>query len=172
MSYIRSDVAATTLFSMRLVTAVCTILYVISTLGFLGHLLYQCYLNAMLTSFFTFTIRLHQRKKQQEISLFSRQMLDLMTTEDSGHYMLYSFFYYNQLPLTIYLIPPFLYAVLFSVNYTRGLLPFFPASVQRVLTDLNTRIATKQQDISATNFKTARADSGKKASLVNGGPTR
>ena len=27
-------------------------------------------------------------------------MLALLTTEDSGHYMLYTFFYYNQYPLT------------------------------------------------------------------------
>ena len=172
-----------------------------------GDLLYRCYLNAMLASFFTFTIRLHQRKTQQEVSeilshsppsfsppspllspphppsfplpffvlpptffltslpyslycllqfpllspslfplhlplpsllllpppsllllpppstfllssspppsllptsplhllqinLFSRKMLDLMSSEDSGHYMLYTLVYYYQLALT------------------------------------------------------------------------
>ena len=69
-----------------------------------------------------------------------------MSTEDSGHYMLYTFFYYNQHPLTsqshqcscpvlsitlttyhslsspVYLIPPFLYALLFSVTFSNGLL--------------------------------------------------
>ena len=33
-----------------------------------------------------------------QISLFSRQCLQLLMIEDSGHYMLYSFFFYNQIP--------------------------------------------------------------------------
>ena len=35
-----------------------------------------------------------------QISLFSRKMLDFMSSEDSGHYMFYTLFYYYQIPLT------------------------------------------------------------------------
>ena len=39
-----------------------------------------------------------------QIHLFSKDMLALLTTEDSGHYMLYTFYYYNQYPLTSQLV--------------------------------------------------------------------
>ena len=79
-------------------------------------LAYRCYLNALLAAFFTFTIRLYQRMKTAQVSLeshqhtpdsppltpqvsmFSRQFLELFVVEDSGHYMLYTFFFYNQPP--------------------------------------------------------------------------
>lgn len=144
--YITADMAATTLFVMRMVTIVCTLLFVLSTMGLFGGAT-SFYLNAMLTSLFTFIIRLHQRQKQANINLFSRAMLTLLSTEDSGHYMLYTFFYYNQLPLTIYLLPVFLYAVLFSVTYTQGLAPFLPSSIQSTLNQLNAKIASAQREI-------------------------
>ena len=33
-----------------------------------------------------------------QISFFSREMMALLGSEDSGHYMLYTFFFYNQYP--------------------------------------------------------------------------
>ena len=119
---------ATTLFNMRLITIVCSLIYFLSSLGYVcththhthhththththhththnhtrthtphththththitqpiitsclvcspscdhrlfgGSLAYSCYQNAFLTAFFTFGIRLYQRKKQQEV---------------------------------------------------------------------------------------------------------
>ena len=33
-----------------------------------------------------------------QISMFSKEMFILLSTEDSAHYMVYTFFFYNQLP--------------------------------------------------------------------------
>lgn len=146
ISYIMADLSATGLFFLRMTTIGSSVVYFISTLGILGFI-HAAYLNAMLSAFFTFSIRLFQRYKQANIHPFSKEMLALLTTEDSGHYMLYTFFYYNQYPLTIYLIPPFLYALMFSVNYTKGLLPFLPGGLQRVWGQLNEKIAGGQYEI-------------------------
>lgn len=145
-NYITADLSATGLFFLRMTTIGCSIVYFISTLGILG-LVHAAYLNAMLSAFFTFSIRFFQRYKQANIHPFSKEMLNLLASEDSGHYMLYTFFYYNQHPLTIYLIPPFLYALMFSVNYSNGLLPFLPAGLRRVWGQLNDKIAGGQLEI-------------------------
>lgn len=35
-----------------------------------------------------------------QIALLSKQMYLLAGSEDSGHYMIYCFFYYNQMPMS------------------------------------------------------------------------
>jgi hypothetical protein len=45
----------------------------------------------------------------------------MLATEDSAHYMLYTFFFYNQVPTSIYLLPPLLYAIVFTHKYTDGM---------------------------------------------------
>lgn len=145
--YVSRDMVASTLFAMRLCTIMSTFLFLLCSFGLLGELGYQGYFNAMLTSFFTFSIRLYQRKQERQIYTFSKEMFVLLSTEDSGHYMLYTFFYYSQAPLSIYLIPPFFYAILFSVSYTNGLAPFLPVYIQNLLVKLNGRIARGQVEL-------------------------
>lgn len=145
--YIKADIVASILFFLRLTTIVMAVLFVFATLGIFGGFAYGFYKNALLSSFITFNLRLYQRKVQQEISLFSKRMYDLIVTEDSGHYMLYTFFFYHQFPLSIYLLPPLFYAALFSVNYTTGLLPFLSGTFKSVVQRFNTYIAGHQQDI-------------------------
>lgn len=149
VSYIRQDMVATTFFFLRMTTIIASLVFVLSTFGLLGGgLLYSAYFNALMSAFFTFTMRLYQRKKQQtDLNLFSKRMLEFFVSEDSGHYMIYCFFYYNQPPHTLYLLPVFLYAVLSSVTYTNGLVPFLPSSMQRVVSRLNQYIASSQNGL-------------------------
>lgn len=137
----------TTLFVMRFCTILGTFIFLLSSLGLLTDMGHWAYTNAMITSFFTFSIRLYQRKLERQIYVFSKEMYQLMVMEDAGHYMLYTFFYYNQLPLSIYLIPPFLYAIMFSVKFTNGLIPFLPGFLQSGMQRLNSRIARGQVEL-------------------------
>lgn len=146
-SYVSSDISSTALFTLRMGTIVSTLMFILSTLGFFGQLTHSAYLNAMMSAFLTFLLRLYRRKADNQVVLFSREMYILLTTEDSGHYMLYSFFFYNQVPVSIYLLPPLLYAIVFTHSYTEGLKQFLPSSIERLLTKLNLRIRDGQRDV-------------------------
>ena len=74
---------------------------------------------------------------------FSVEMYALLSTEDSAHYMIYTVFFYYQIPTSsqyivasfmwnnislsiynislVYLLPPLLYAIIFTHKYTDGM---------------------------------------------------
>lgn len=145
-SYVSQDVMSTALFTLRMGTIISSFIYIISTIGLFGQIVYSAYLNAMMTAFLTFAFRLYRRKNDGQISFFSREMLVLLGSEDSGHYILYTLFFYNQLPASIYLLPPLLYAIIFTHTYTEGMKQYLPLTLQSLLSRINQRISAGQRD--------------------------
>ncbi|CAI8021480.1 Transmembrane protein 33 [Geodia barretti] len=146
-SYVASDIVETALFTLRMGTILSTFTFVICSLGIYGHFMYTAYLNGMMSAVLTFTLRLYQRKKEQQVSLLSKEMYVMLATEDSAHYMLYTFFFYNQFPTSIYLLPPLLYAIIFTHKYTDGMKRYLPPTLQSLLQRLNERLRNGQRDV-------------------------
>lgn len=142
--YLMSDWIAIILFLLRITTIASSLFY---ALGIFGTDATGSYEMAMFTSLLTFLIRLYQRKNESQVKLLSKQMLSLMVVEDSAHYVMYSFFFLKQRPLSIYLFPVCLYAIMHLVTFTQGLVQFLPPTIQRVLISTNTKIAESQQGI-------------------------
>lgn len=145
-SYVIGDIVETALFTLRIATVVSSFIFVIASFGISGQLMYSGYFNAMMSSFLTFALRLYQRKQEAQISLWSKEMYAMISTEDSAHYMLYTFFFYNQMPTSIYILPPLLYAIVFTHKYTDGMKQYMPLPIQNLLTRLNEVLRTKQRD--------------------------
>lgn len=147
ISFLRQDPWSTAQFFMRSITIICSIGFFLTGFGISPELAYRLYLNVMMSSFFTFSIRLFVRMKESQVYVMSRAFLHLFANEDSGHYMLYTFFCYNLPPVTIFLIPVFLYAVLFTAKFLGKLMEFMPGFIQSSINIVLRGVANKQADI-------------------------
>ncbi|PSN35929.1 Krueppel 2 [Blattella germanica] len=100
-------------------TRVFTILF---TLGFFIPLLgnpYNAYYKALMSNAATSALRLHQRIGRVQ---FTREFLALLLLEDSCHYLFYSLIFLYVTPVTLVLLPVFLFAILHSASYSLTLL--------------------------------------------------
>jgi len=101
------------------VTRVFTILF---TCGYFIPLLgnpYNAYYKALMSNAATSALRLHQRIPRVTLS---REFLSLLLLEDSCHYLFYSLIFLYVTPVTLVLLPVFLFAVLHSASYSLTLL--------------------------------------------------
>lgn len=76
---------------------------------------YTCYRRALMCNAATSALRLHQRMPRVQ---FSREFGVMLLMEDSCHYLLYSILFMLSYPITLSLLPVFLFAFLHSVHYT------------------------------------------------------
>ncbi|XP_069680513.1 Krueppel homolog 2 [Periplaneta americana] len=100
-------------------TRVFTILF---TFGYFIPLLgnpYNAYYKALMSNAATSALRLHQRIPRVTLS---REFLSLLLLEDSCHYLFYSLIFLYVTPVTLVLLPVFLFAVLHSASYSLTLL--------------------------------------------------
>jgi len=106
-----------------------------------GHNPYSCYQKVLLSNAATSALRLHQRVPHFQ---FSREYLGQLFLEDSAHYLFYSLIFVTGSPVSMALLPVFLYAVLHAQSYTKQLLnQIGPDSVQ-LLRRLMAKIETHQ----------------------------
>ncbi|GIY28580.1 transmembrane protein 33 [Caerostris extrusa] len=76
---------------------------------------YTSYQRALMSSAATSALRLHQRMPRIQ---FTREFGAMLLMEDSCHYLLYSILFIISYPITLSLLPVFLFAILHSVHYS------------------------------------------------------
>ena len=77
------------------------------------------YQKVLLSNAATSALRLHQRLPNFQLS---REFLGQMFLEDSAHYLFYSLIFVMSYPVSMALVPVFLFALLHAQNYTKSLL--------------------------------------------------
>ncbi|VDK73207.1 unnamed protein product [Litomosoides sigmodontis] len=100
------------LFLTRIVTVMCT-LYFILPLGARSSQ-YSAYSKAFAAAAATNALRIHQRVGGLR---FTREFLSVVLMEDSCHYLIYCVLFITSSPVTMALMPIFLYGLLHAVNF-------------------------------------------------------
>lgn len=127
LSFMMTNKVESALWLTRLFTVICTLLFFLPIIGGSPYGFYQ---RAFISNAATSALRLHQRLPNFQ---FNRQFLSLLLAEDSCHYLVFSILFMNSYPLSMALIPVFLYALLHACNYTVQILNVMgPASMQFV----------------------------------------
>jgi hypothetical protein len=104
------------LWLTRMFTVVTSILFFLPIFGGNPSSLYQ---RVLLSNAATSALRLHQRLPHFQ---FSREFIGLMFLEDSAHYLFYSLIFVMSYPVTMSLVPVFLFALLHATNYTKSVM--------------------------------------------------
>ncbi|KAG8223543.1 hypothetical protein J437_LFUL004417 [Ladona fulva] len=98
------------------------VLTIIFTLGYFIPLFgnpYNAYYKALASNAASSALRLHQRSPRVHLT---REFLTLIMMEDSCHYLFYSLIFLYVAPVTLVLLPIFLFAILHSASYSLTLL--------------------------------------------------
>lgn len=82
---------------------------------------YNCYYKALMSNAATSALRLHQRLQNVRFS-FTREFFSQLFLEDSFHYLFYSLIFLYVYPMTLVLLPIFLFAVLHCSSYSLTLM--------------------------------------------------
>jgi len=104
------------LWMTRLVTVISTFCYIFP---FFGSSPYSWYQRALISNAATSALRLHQRLPAVRLT---REFFAQLLLEDSCHYLFFSIIFMNAFPMTLVLLPLFLFAVLHSASYSLTLL--------------------------------------------------
>eukprot|EP00088_Acartia_fossae_P049929 TRINITY_DN5547_c0_g1_i14.p1 TRINITY_DN5547_c0_g1~~TRINITY_DN5547_c0_g1_i14.p1 ORF type:complete len:250 (-),score=15.19 TRINITY_DN5547_c0_g1_i14:124-873(-) len=105
------------LWVTRLATILFSFAYILPVIGNPT----QSFYKALMANAATSALRLHQRQTNvpyTTLSAFIQQIL----TEDSAHYLMYSLIFLYSAPITIVLVPVFLFALLHAASYSLTLL--------------------------------------------------
>ncbi|XKL61440.1 hypothetical protein PGB90_008497 [Kerria lacca] len=103
------------MWAMRAAVVLFTFAYFIPIIGNP----YNAYYRVLLAYATTGAIRLHQRLPQPVIS---KEFLMLLFSEDSFHYLLYSLIFLYVTPVTLVLLPVFLFSLVHFASYSLSLL--------------------------------------------------
>jgi len=115
----------TGLWLTRIFTVVCAVLFLLPIMG--GNP-YSWYQRAFCAAAASSALRLHQRIPQVQLNI---AFLKSLLLEDSAHYLMYCIIFLNSQPITMALIPVFLFALLHACNFTKLILNLMgPSSMQ------------------------------------------
>jgi len=103
------------LWATRVATILFTVGYILPIFGNP----YNSYYKALMASAATSALRLHQRLPQVQ---FNREFLGLFLSEDAAHYLIFCVLFLYAAPITLVLVPVFLFALLHFASYTLTLL--------------------------------------------------
>lgn len=103
------------LWATRVATILFTVGYILPIFGNP----YNSYYKALMATAATSALRLHQRLPQVQ---FNRQFLGLFLSEDAAHYLIFCVLFLYAAPITLVLVPVFLFALLHFASYTLTLL--------------------------------------------------
>lgn len=118
LQYMQVEKITTLLWMIRMGTIVFTVLYIIPLFGVNP---YNCYYKALLSNAATSALRLHQRLRNVRFG-FTREFLAQVLLEDSCHYLFFSLIFLYVYPMTLVLLPVFLFAVLHYSSHSLVLL--------------------------------------------------
>ncbi|XP_013791999.1 transmembrane protein 33-like isoform X1 [Limulus polyphemus] len=116
IGHMTSNKVSALLWMTRMTTMFLTFCYLIPLFGFNP---YSCYYKALMSNAATSALRLHQRLPNFQ---FNREFLALLLIEDSCHYLFYSLIFLYAYPITLVLLPIFLFALLHSASYSISIL--------------------------------------------------
>lgn len=103
------------IWATRVFTVLFTFGYFIPLFGYP----YNAYYKALMSNAASSALRLHQRVPRVTLS---REFLSLLLLEDSCHYLFYSLIFLSVTPVTLVLLPVFMFALLHSASYSLTLL--------------------------------------------------
>lgn len=103
------------LWATRVATILFTVGYILPIFGNP----HNSYYKALMASAATSALRLHQRLPQVQ---FNREFLGLFLSEDAAHYLIFCVLFLYAAPITLVLVPVFLFALLHFASYTLTLL--------------------------------------------------
>ncbi|KAM3723703.1 Transmembrane protein [Dirofilaria immitis] len=112
VNFLKSRQTDAILFLTRIVTVLCTF-YFILPLGTRSSQ-YSAYSKAFAAAAATNALRVHQRVGGLR---FTREFLSTVLMEDSCHYLIYCVLFITSTPVTMALMPIFLYGLLHSMNF-------------------------------------------------------
>lgn len=139
INHMSADKIEALLWTTRLFTIFSTINFFLPIFG--GMNPYSSYQKVLLSNAVTSALRLHQRVPNFQ---FNREYLGRLFLEDSAHYLFFSLIFIIGSPVSMALLPIFLYAVLHAQTYTKQLLnQIGPDSIQ-LLRRLLSKIETHQ----------------------------
>jgi len=129
------------LWLTRIFTVVSSIVFILPIFGGNPASMYQ---RALLSNAATSALRLHQRLPNFQLN---KEFFGLMFLEDSAHYLFYSLIFVMSQPVSIAVVPVFLFALLHATNYTKALLnQIGPASLSPIR-NLITKVEQQQRQI-------------------------
>ncbi|KAK3100034.1 hypothetical protein FSP39_013746 [Pinctada imbricata] len=141
LNYMLSNKVEAGLWLTRVFTVVCTVLFFFPIIGDNPYGFYQ---RVFISSAATSALRLHQRLPHIQ---FSRQFMGMLFAEDSCHYLIFSLIFMNSYPITMALIPVFLFALLHACSYTKNLLNVMGPQSMQIIRSLIDKLTQQQINI-------------------------
>ncbi|KAK2189790.1 hypothetical protein NP493_97g05029 [Ridgeia piscesae] len=137
----KADKLQAVLWIMRLFTVVSSFLFMMPLLG--GNP-YSYYQKALLSNAATSALRLHQRLPNFQLS---REYLAQLLLEDSAHYLIFSLIFVTSYPVTMVVIPIFMFALLHATTYTIQLLDKIGPGSLMIVRRMIGKLTTHQSNI-------------------------
>lgn len=128
------------LWLTRISTIVFTVAFILPFLGNPS----SCYQRALISNAATSALRLHQRLPNFQLS---REFFGLLFLEDSAHYLFYSLIFVSNYPVTMVVVPVFLFALLHAQKYTKQILDAVGPGSMGLVRNLVSKLDTNQQNI-------------------------
>ncbi|XP_055893383.1 transmembrane protein 33-like [Biomphalaria glabrata] len=141
LGHMMENKVETTLWLTRIFTVVCTVLFIVPIVGDNPYSFYQ---RALLSAAATSALRLHQRLPNVR---FNMDFLRSLLVEDASHYLLYCIIFLNSYPMTMILIPLFLFALLHACSYTKTILNLMGPNSLTLVRNLITKLEAQQVNI-------------------------
>lgn len=141
LTFMMSKKIESALWATRIFTVVCTFLFFLPIIGGSPYGFYQ---RALISNAATSALRLHQRLPNFQLN---RQFFGMLFAEDSCHYLIYSLVFMNSYPLTMSLIPIFLYALLHACNFTIQILNVMGPQSLQFVRNMITKLKTQETSI-------------------------
>lgn len=141
LNYMLTNKIEAALWLTRIFTVVCSFLFIFPILGGNPYGFYQ---RALISNAATSALRLHQRLPNFQ---FSREFFALLFLEDSCHYLMFSLIFMNGYPITMAVIPVFLFALLHACNYTKNVLNVMGPESMQFICKLIEKLQVQQTNI-------------------------
>ncbi|TGZ68335.1 hypothetical protein CRM22_004310 [Opisthorchis felineus] len=124
LAHLQADYVRSALYFTRIGTMFCCLAFLFSPFFSRGPPadLDVWYRRALLVSAAAWALRLHQRLKSGNDGGVSRPLRETLLTEDAFHYLAYSILFAFLTPVSVSLVPIFLFALLHVSNFTQTLL--------------------------------------------------
>lgn len=141
MAHLTANKVETLLWLTRIFTIICTIMFMLPIFGANPYSLYQ---RALIASAATSALRLHQRIPGVQLNMdFLRRLL----TEDSCHYLFFAILFINSYPITMAVVPVFLFALLHACSFTKALINTMGPQAMQFLRNMIAKLEQQQVNI-------------------------
>ncbi|BFZ14459.1 hypothetical protein BsWGS_17498 [Bradybaena similaris] len=141
LAHMMQNKVETTLWLTRIFTIVCSILFFLPLFGDNPNIFYQ---RALIAAAATSALRLHQRIPQVQLNM---EFLRHLFTEDSSHYLIYCVIFLYSYPVTMCLIPVFLFAVLHACSFTKTILNLMGPTSLMFVRNMISKLEAQQVNI-------------------------